>query len=243
MYAQHLEGRWVAEEDNRLKIEKKLRSIYRRACTVHVYDKTTLYLLWSNFEERTGHLHRAGLILDLLEKVAPKFDSLAVRRINLARRQGNYDRVVGYYRKYIESAKKDNGSLAPLALRASRFAAKVMGDESLAEEFIERALEKEPRNARLYVQLFDVRFQKQPLDVEGALQAINRAVKSKMDLEQRCRFAQRYKTALLNCYNEARLYIFFSISITGKSNFWKTLDPKLKRSRKHRRNIKSWRKS
>lgn len=130
-------------------------------------------------------------MLDLLEKVAPKFDSLTVRRVNLARRQGDYDRVVGYYKKAIESVKKDNGSLAPLALRASRFAAKVVGDEALAEEFVEMALEKEPRNPRLYLQLFDVRFHKQPLDVEASVQVLNRAIKSKLDLEQRCRFSQR----------------------------------------------------
>lgn len=141
-------------------------------------------------------MHRAGLILDLLEKVAPKFDSLAVRRVNLARRQGDHDKVIAYYRKYIDAAKKDNGNLASLSLRASRFAAKILGDEALAEEFIERALEKEPRNARLYIQLFDVRFQKQPLDIEGAVQVLNRAMKSKLDLEQRCRFAHRYLTNL-----------------------------------------------
>jgi pre-mRNA-processing factor 39 len=129
--------------------------------------------------------------LDLLEKVAPKYDSLTVRRVNLARRQGDFDRVVSLYRKYIDSAKKDNGTIAPLALRASRFAAKVMGNEELAEEFIERALEKEPRNSRLYVQLFDVRYQRMPLDVDGAVSVLNRALKSKMDLEQRCRFSHR----------------------------------------------------
>ena len=145
-----------------------------------------------------GNLHRAALILDLLEKVAPKLDSLAVRRVNLARRQGDFDRVISFYRKYIESAKKDNGTLAPLSLRASRFAAKVMGDTALAEEFIERALEKEPRNARLYVQLFDVRFQRQPLDVDGSVQILNRALKSKLDLEQRCRFAHRYDMLILS---------------------------------------------
>jgi len=191
MYAQHLESRWNEETENRPQVEILLRSVYRRACTIHVYDKTTLYLMWSNFEEKTGNLHRAGLILDLLEKVAPKLDSLAVRRVNLARRQGDFDRVINFYRKYIESAKKDNGTLAPLSLRASRFAAKVMGDTALAEEFIERALEKEPRNARLYVQLFDVRFQRQPLDVDASVQILNRALKSKLDLEQRCRFAHR----------------------------------------------------
>lgn len=137
-------------------------------------------------------MHRAGLILDLLEKVAPKYDSLTIRRVNLARRQGDYDRVISLYRKYIDGAKKDTGTIAPLALRASRFAAKVMGNEELAEEFIERALEKEPRNNRLYVQLFDVRYQRMPLDVEGAVQVLNRALKSKMDLEQRCRFSHRY---------------------------------------------------
>lgn len=210
LYAQHLESRWNEKADQRHDIEKKLRSVYRRACTVHVYDKPNLYLMWSNFEERTckiylfsfgqsyiinflikGNLHRAGLILDLLEKVAPKLDSLAVRRINLARRQGDNEKVIGFYRKYIESARKDAGTLAPLSLRASRFASKILGDETLAEEFIDKALEKEPRNWRLYMQLFDVRFQRKPVDVDGCVQALSRGLKSKCDLEQRCRFAHR----------------------------------------------------
>lgn len=54
MYAQHLESRLNDEVDNRPAVESLLRSVYRRACTVHVYDKTTLYLMWSTFEEKTG---------------------------------------------------------------------------------------------------------------------------------------------------------------------------------------------
>lgn len=54
MYAQHLESRLNEEVDNRSSVESLLRSVYRRACTVHVYDKTTLYLMWSTFEEKTG---------------------------------------------------------------------------------------------------------------------------------------------------------------------------------------------
>lgn len=56
MYAQHLEDRMVKEPEQRSATERLLRSVYRRACTVHVYDKTTLYLMWSNFEEKSGTL-------------------------------------------------------------------------------------------------------------------------------------------------------------------------------------------
>lgn len=191
LYAQHLESRWMEEPDNKIHIEELLRCVYRRACTVHVYDKPTLYLMWATFEEKTGNLDVASMVLDLLEKVAPKLDSLAVRRVNLARRQGDHERVLALYRKYIDGAKKDNSSMIPLSLRASRFAAKVLGDDVAAEEFVEKALEKEPRNVRLYIQLFDIRFQKRPIDVPRAVQVIDRALKSKLDLEQRCRFALR----------------------------------------------------
>lgn len=192
-YAQHLETRLAddTEKEHQPLIESLLRSVYQRACTIHVCDKPTLYLMWATFEEKTGDLNKASQVLDLLEKAAPKLDSLAVRRVNLARRQGNHERVVALYRQYIEAARKDNATLAPLSLRASRFAAKVLDDTQLAEEFIEKALEKDPRNWRLYTQLFDVRFQHRPLDVASAVQVFNRALKSKMDLEQRCRFAHR----------------------------------------------------
>lgn len=61
MYAQHLESRWTAEPDSRETTERKLRSVYRRACTIHVYDKTALYLMWSVFEERTGNVRLCGV--------------------------------------------------------------------------------------------------------------------------------------------------------------------------------------
>ena len=64
MYAQHLESRWNAEENDKKHVELLLRSVYRRACTVHVYDKPSLYLMWSNFEEKSGKI----IIFRLLSK-------------------------------------------------------------------------------------------------------------------------------------------------------------------------------
>ncbi len=184
-------------------LEVRLRRIYRRGCTIHVPYSTSLLLKWCNFEERAGHYKGAHLVLDLLEKAAPEFDGLDLLRINLYRRQEDYDQVVACYRKYIETAEKDAGTLAPWALRASRFASKVMLDASLAEDFMEMAIEKEPQNAQLYLQLFDLHFQKQPLKWErrgreeeaaclkGCIQVLDRAMQSPLDVEDRCQFAKR----------------------------------------------------
>jgi len=57
---------------------------------------------------------------------------------------------------------------------------------------VEEAVEKEPRNAIiLYDLLYDVRFQKNPLDLEGCIEVLNRAMEAPLNCEDRCCFATK----------------------------------------------------
>ena len=104
IYTQHLGGLIIMLKQNEdhskeigtLGVRLRIR-IYRRGCTTHVPYSTCLLLKWCNFEERAELFEGAHLALNLLEKAAPKFDDLALRRIYLYPRLGNYDQVAACY--------------------------------------------------------------------------------------------------------------------------------------------------
>ena len=65
--------------DQRNTNEIRLREYYYRASNAQASVSTSLCQIWINFEERTVDIHIPCTILNLDEKVAPKFDNSAVR--------------------------------------------------------------------------------------------------------------------------------------------------------------------
>lgn len=53
----------------------------------------------------SGNFKKAGEILEKLEKFIPSLIQISYRRINLARRSGDYEKVSELYEHYIEKAK------------------------------------------------------------------------------------------------------------------------------------------
>lgn len=53
----------------------------------------------------SGNFKKAGEILERLEKFTPSLIQVSYRRINLARRSGDYEKVSELYEHYIEKAK------------------------------------------------------------------------------------------------------------------------------------------
>ena len=72
-----------------------------------------------------GDSLRAASILETLEKLCPNILILMVRRINLFRRRGDFDRVSSLYEQYIAATSEKKEITSSLAIKYARFCNKV----------------------------------------------------------------------------------------------------------------------
>jgi len=90
-----------------------------------------------------------------------------------------------------------------MVLRASRFAAKVMGDESLAVRFVKDSTKKAPKNEQPYTQLFDIYHSQLPVNYAGCVKSLDEALQSRMPLKVRIAFGEK-KLLLMKLYGSSK---------------------------------------
>ncbi|XP_021920001.1 pre-mRNA-processing factor 39 isoform X3 [Zootermopsis nevadensis] len=168
----------------------KIRNVYERACTIHHTKKPNLHLHWAVFEESHQNYDRASEILNNLEKLVPNMLQVAYRRINLERRCNNMDKVCALYEHYISSTKNKVIS-NNMAIKYARFCWKVKGDVEKAISILNKAVEKDKDNPRLYLQLIDMGLQQNPLNEDDIVSIIDQFLSRDTDPEQKVLFAQR----------------------------------------------------
>ncbi|XP_052766184.1 pre-mRNA-processing factor 39-like isoform X2 [Mya arenaria] len=186
-YARYLEDHFMdlkkAAEDTEKTVQldeqclQAVRSVYKRACTVHLPKKPYVHLAWAAFEERQGRHNDAWKILSNLEEVLPGMVMVAMRRISLERRIGNREKTEILFQEYIEKA-SDLNVRAFYVIKYARYMFKVLGDEIRARKILMDALEKDPRNEKLYVSLLDMEYQKHPINLDSALEIFSKAIES-----------------------------------------------------------------
>lgn len=120
-----------------------------------------------------GNLDSACEILEGLDKRLPNTLQVAYRRINLERRRGSLDKVSSLYEGYISSYKNITIASA-LSIKYARFLCKLRHDQTLAVAVLNKALEKDKSNTRLYLNLVDIYMQKSPIDVTGVVSIFDR---------------------------------------------------------------------
>jgi pre-mRNA-processing factor 39 len=115
---------------------------------------------------------------------------VALRHIAIERHRGNHSAVEELYRKYLSTA--DSTELRNFyASKYARYLAKVRGDVERAKEILEEALQKDRVNAKLYLQLIDIEYQRPSLNEENIVSVFDRAIASGLTVEQRFIFSQR----------------------------------------------------
>lgn len=182
---------YLETQSNDLEIIQKTREVYERACTIHHLDKPSLHLLWSAFEEQHNSLNKAAEILCSLEKVCPNVMQVAYRRINLERRRGDFEKCTQLYEHYISTA-KNKAVCGSFAIKHARFCHKIKGDLNGAMTILQTALEKDPNNTRIVLQMIDLALQRPQVDEKEVIQIMDDYLaRDNIDADQRVLFTQR----------------------------------------------------
>ncbi|KAK3598661.1 hypothetical protein CHS0354_020419 [Potamilus streckersoni] len=189
-----------------------VRNVYKRACTIHLQKKPYIHMAWAAFEERQGKYDAAWEILANLDKTVKDCVMVAMRRISLERRMGNPTDTENLFQEYVENS-KDNHTRAFFSLKFARYLFKIMGNPEKARQVLNVAIDKDPKNERLYIQLLDLEYQCQPVSVLRALEVFNRMINSenfspqtKIKMSQRrLEFLEDFGTNIMelkDCYDE-----------------------------------------
>ncbi|KAK7071105.1 PRP39 pre-mRNA processing factor 39 [Halocaridina rubra] len=170
-----------------------VRQIYRRGAWIHCPSKPSLLMQWAEFEEMQGNLETAR---ELLNTVIAKYPTLLKGRmhlIELERRAGCYSRVEELYGEasQIFTASRQRSWLA---IKYARFLFKVLMEPDRALAVLRKALKKDRGYVHLYHHVFDICYQRQPLDCQGVLASVLLALSSK-DLPVEDKYWFAYKRA------------------------------------------------
>lgn len=167
------------------------REVYRRACRIHHPDKPSLHLMWAAFEECQLNFDSAAEILERIEQRCPNLLQIAYRRINVERRRGALEKCQELYKHYIENS-KNKAIAGSLSIKYARFLNKICNDLDAGLAALQQALERDPANTRVALQMIDLCLQR-PTVVEDEVVQIMDKFMERADIEpdQKVLFAQR----------------------------------------------------
>jgi len=172
-----------------------LNDLYIRACLVHHRKSPELHLKWSAFEESKGNVDKAAEILKDLDEAIPHMLQIIYRRINLEKRRDQFDKVCELYEHYINTS-HTKFLTSNIAIKYARFLWKCVSKIDKAIEVISEIINKDKDNmqdnARLLLQLVELKMSVKPLNEKSVIQIFNDILSmSSVNLEQKILFSQR----------------------------------------------------
>ncbi|XP_064407804.1 pre-mRNA-processing factor 39 isoform X2 [Latimeria chalumnae] len=180
-YAKYLEGHSI----------DRTRNVFQRACGVHLPKKPNVHLHWAMFEEKQGNLEESRRIMRSFDEAVPGLAIVGLRRANLERRQGNLEEAESLLREVI---RLNEGT--PLASfyssKLARQLVKVQKNLVRARKVLMEAIEKDPENSKLHLNLLELEFSSDVRQNEGnVLNCIERVLQSNLPTEIKIIFSQR----------------------------------------------------
>jgi pre-mRNA-processing factor 39 len=83
------------------------------------------------------------------------------------------------------------------------------GNTEKASEMLQKALESDPDNPKVHLQLLDLQFQSYPLNEANIVGIMRKAIKSNMPLENKVMFSQRLLDFLEDFGSDVAKYVCF----------------------------------
>ncbi|KAF7707505.1 pre-mRNA-processing factor 39 [Silurus meridionalis] len=181
-YTRYLEPRSLEEA----------RSVYRRACEIHLPYKHSFHLQWAMFEERNGNSLEAQRILEALEKTMPGLAMVRLRRVGLERRAGRLDKAESLLKETVEENKDKPHLHAFYSIKLARFLHKLGRNPSRARAVLQEAIEISPDNSKLYLNLLDLELSGDlRLNGGGVQQCVSKALAAPLSSDSKILFSQR----------------------------------------------------
>uniref|UniRef100_A0A672YZI5 Si:ch211-114c17.1 n=2 Tax=Sphaeramia orbicularis TaxID=375764 RepID=A0A672YZI5_9TELE len=181
-YVQYLEPQSVDEA----------RTVFRRACEIHLTHKPNIHMQWATFEERHGDLTEARRILEALEKNLPGLAVVRLRRAGLERRAGQLDQSEALLQEAVTESKEKPTLHAFYSIKLARLLLKLSRNPSRARIVLQEALEISPDNDKLHMNLLELEVSGDPwTSTEAVQECVRRALAAPLDPHTKILFSER----------------------------------------------------
>jgi tetratricopeptide (TPR) repeat protein len=171
-----------------------VRNVYSRACVTHCPKKANVKMRWAAFEEEVGNPEKSKAILTDLLGTFPLLLECRLQLIDLERRSGNLDGAEKLYEDLVKLIPKNRLNIRTwVSMKLARFQFKVRGQPEKAVKTLKLAWKKDPSEPKLYAQFIEICYQRQPVNVDGIIMAIDHlALKSdSLTSRQKLEFVKR----------------------------------------------------
>ncbi|XP_077315802.1 pre-mRNA-processing factor 39-like isoform X1 [Lithobates pipiens] len=205
LYAQYMEGHSV----------EGARSIFERACRIHLPIKYGIHLQWAAFEEKHGCLDSARDILCHFEQRTPGLAIVRLRRVGLEQRNGNLQEAERLLKEamQISAGTKLEGFYA---VKLSRLILKLQRDPHKAKTVLGEAIKKDPDNPHLHMCMLEIKMSTDEAE-DAPLVCLEEALKCKLSddskkilSQKRLEFLEDFGSSLaswMDAYNEHQTYL------------------------------------
>ncbi|KAJ8405165.1 hypothetical protein AAFF_G00321560 [Aldrovandia affinis] len=171
---------------------EEARSVYRRACEIHLAHKHSMHLQWAIFEERHGNIPEAQRVLENLEQAMPGLAMVRLRRAGLERRTGRLDKAEALLREAVQQSKDTPSLHAFYSIKLARLFLKLCKNAAKAKSVLLEAIDLSPDNGKLHLNLLELEVAG---DVRGSgtgvQQCVSRALASPLSPRTKLLFSQR----------------------------------------------------
>jgi len=174
----------------------KARSIYQRACCIHLPKKPNIHIQWASFEEMNGDIDKAAWILESLDASLQGVTMIKMRRVAIARRAGKLQTAESYLRSYVASATKEKEELF-YTRKLAWFLYKLVNNRVEARQLIKGLIAKYNSEVKLYSDLVEMEFHNADVgltdaDEQLAIEAFDLALNSDaLTEDQKFAFSQK----------------------------------------------------
>ncbi|EDW81510.1 uncharacterized protein Dwil_GK12105 [Drosophila willistoni] len=183
--------RYLESMPDQTNVVDLMRDVFRRACRIHHPDKPSLHLMWAAFEECNLNFDGAAEVLQRIEERCPNLLQIAYRRINVERRRGALDKCRELYVHYIDGS-KNKGISGTLAIKYARFLHKICHDLDAGLAVLQQAIDRDPANTRVALQMIDLCLQRAEVDEKEIVQIMDKFMnRPDIEADQKVLFAQR----------------------------------------------------
>ncbi|CAG09750.1 unnamed protein product, partial [Tetraodon nigroviridis] len=145
-YARYLESHNVEEA----------RAVFKRACEIHLTRRPNICMQWATFEERHNNLAEARRVLAAIESRVPGLAVVRLRRVALERRAGQLDQAVALLQEAVAESKEKPTLHAFYSIKLARLLLKLARNPSKARKVLQEALEINPNNDKLHINLLEL---------------------------------------------------------------------------------------
>ncbi|XP_058876675.1 pre-mRNA-processing factor 39 [Acipenser ruthenus] len=168
------------------------RSVFKRACEIHLPRKPSMHLLWAAFEEQQGNLEEARRVLEALDQSVPGLAMVRLRRASLERRAGNLEGAESLLREAVLQSQA-----TPIrsfySIKLARQLLRVQRDHGKARRVLQDAIDRDPTDSKLHLALLELELSAgEPGQSEGpVLQCLSHALSCSLPPQTRLLLSRR----------------------------------------------------